>query len=150
MIRLPPRSTLFPYTTLFRSLHGGVGAGRFVRGDGLDLALAEETAGSIDLLSGERVALERRRTQHGAGPREDRDVAEPDGLVGNPALGLVGGLARARHRKLGERRTQRRRTHGDAEPSEGLPSIDALGHARLPAQHTVTAMVWMRLRPTGG
>src|SRR5438034_6510490 len=24
MIRLPPRSTLFPYTTLFRSQHGGV------------------------------------------------------------------------------------------------------------------------------
>src|SRR2546430_12802036 len=25
MIRRPPRSTLFPYTTLFRSPHGGVG-----------------------------------------------------------------------------------------------------------------------------
>src|SRR2546427_9516831 len=25
MIRRPPRSTLFPYTTLFRSQHGGVG-----------------------------------------------------------------------------------------------------------------------------
>src|SRR2546427_9550532 len=25
MIRRPPRSTLFPYTTLFRSLHGGGG-----------------------------------------------------------------------------------------------------------------------------
>src|SRR2546422_3497910 len=25
MIRRPPRSTLFPYTTLFRSLRGGVG-----------------------------------------------------------------------------------------------------------------------------
>src|SRR5438045_5556563 len=24
MMRRPPRSTLFPYTTLFRSLHGGV------------------------------------------------------------------------------------------------------------------------------
>src|SRR3989442_4834203 len=24
MIRRPPRSTLFPYTTLFRSLHGGL------------------------------------------------------------------------------------------------------------------------------
>src|SRR5256885_12047280 len=27
MIRRPPRSTLFPYTTLFRSLSGGVSAG---------------------------------------------------------------------------------------------------------------------------
>src|SRR3989441_3891372 len=26
MIRRPPRSTLFPYTTLFRSLHGAAGA----------------------------------------------------------------------------------------------------------------------------
>src|SRR5436309_12655584 len=28
MIRRPPRSTLFPYTTLFRSLHGLVGLSR--------------------------------------------------------------------------------------------------------------------------
>src|SRR3712207_8084246 len=28
MIRRPPRSTLFPYTTLFRSGHRGVGGGR--------------------------------------------------------------------------------------------------------------------------
>src|SRR5256885_12638334 len=27
MIRRPPRSTLFPYTTLFRSIHGDVGIG---------------------------------------------------------------------------------------------------------------------------
>src|SRR3712207_6978434 len=32
MIRRPPRSTLFPYTTLFRSSHAGGG----VRGDGGD------------------------------------------------------------------------------------------------------------------
>src|SRR5258707_7417434 len=30
MIRRPPRSTLFPYTTLFRSAHGGAGVGRSV------------------------------------------------------------------------------------------------------------------------
>src|SRR5688572_31339707 len=29
MIRLPPRSTLFPYTTLFRSVHGGDISGLF-------------------------------------------------------------------------------------------------------------------------
>src|SRR3712207_9024438 len=32
MIRRPPRSTLFPYTTLFRSLDGGVGRGLDVVG----------------------------------------------------------------------------------------------------------------------
>src|SRR2546427_8649891 len=31
MIRRPPRSTLFPYTTLFRSLRGSVSAPRFSR-----------------------------------------------------------------------------------------------------------------------
>src|SRR3972149_8840449 len=36
MIRRPPRSTLFPYTTLFRSLGGGVDGAHFapVAGDG--------------------------------------------------------------------------------------------------------------------
>src|SRR2546427_6034714 len=34
MIRRPPRSTLFPYTTLFRSLYSGKGASRNRRGTG--------------------------------------------------------------------------------------------------------------------
>src|SRR5438034_7046481 len=34
MIRRPPRSTLFPYTTLFRSLRQRAGPGRRRRGDG--------------------------------------------------------------------------------------------------------------------
>src|SRR5690242_21301906 len=39
MLRRPPRSTLFPYTTLFRSvagvdeLHGGAGERRFAQGE---------------------------------------------------------------------------------------------------------------------
>src|SRR3712207_8457693 len=33
MIRRPPRSTLFPYTTLFRSSVGGVDGGVFAGGD---------------------------------------------------------------------------------------------------------------------
>src|SRR5256885_9585736 len=39
MIRRPPRSTLFPYTTLFRSLHGkhGVGDHRVPDDGGYDL-----------------------------------------------------------------------------------------------------------------
>src|SRR3712207_6876562 len=52
MIRRPPRSTLFPYTTLFRSL-GGVAlhiVGDFVLGvDGLDRALGFAGA-AIDTL----------------------------------------------------------------------------------------------------
>src|SRR5258708_24876891 len=38
MIRRPPRSTLFPYTTLFRSYHSG-------RIGGVDAASGEEMAG---------------------------------------------------------------------------------------------------------
>src|SRR3712207_8836526 len=49
MIRRPPRSTLFPYTTLFRS--GGAGvlllllAGLLLAGDGLARALARARVG---------------------------------------------------------------------------------------------------------
>src|SRR5256884_1270229 len=42
MIRRPPRSTLFPYTTLFRSLAAGAPAGacEALRGYGADVGLA--------------------------------------------------------------------------------------------------------------
>src|SRR3712207_7538435 len=49
MIRLPPRSTLFPYTTLFRSLLGGL------RGLLLDV-LGERLAGGLGVLQ-QRLAL---------------------------------------------------------------------------------------------
>src|SRR2546430_17413138 len=43
MIRRPPRSTLFPYTTLFRSLTGSGPGGRVVRRD-LETAAARPAA----------------------------------------------------------------------------------------------------------
>src|SRR5437016_10921829 len=48
MIRRPPRSTLFPYTTLFRS-HGTHGEGRELGGGGVD---AERAAGDLVLAQG--------------------------------------------------------------------------------------------------
>src|SRR5437660_12780120 len=48
MIRRPPRSTLFPYTTLFRSegqpvsCVPGLRRARFPRGSGLDISRSEE------------------------------------------------------------------------------------------------------------
>src|SRR5258708_21009947 len=44
MIRRPPRSTLFPYTTLFRSGHAGQGEDRREAGTGRDGAAHGELA----------------------------------------------------------------------------------------------------------
>src|SRR2546422_4289836 len=53
MIRRPPRSTLFPYTTLFRSLHEGalapVRVGRALRIDEAELRRFVETGGRESL-----------------------------------------------------------------------------------------------------
>src|SRR3712207_9346805 len=56
MIRRPPRSTLFPYTTLFRSLAGAVGA------DDADLGAGEERQG--DVVEDHLVAVRLARTDH--------------------------------------------------------------------------------------
>src|SRR3712207_7662702 len=56
MIRRPPRSTLFPYTTLFRSQPplGRVAAGRILL-DGQDLAALPDRA--LERLRGDRLAM---------------------------------------------------------------------------------------------
>src|SRR5256885_10754742 len=73
MIRRPPRSTLFPYTTLFRSQHGNVellaivGDEDVVADEGAKLGPdLGERAGVPDIVVG--VAVDR------AGPRRDRLV----------------------------------------------------------------------------
>src|SRR3712207_7256241 len=67
MIRRPPRSTLFPYTTLFRSLVGlglGPGRGLVVEGPGREAAVqdANETVG--ELAQGGEVAGAARSEEH--------------------------------------------------------------------------------------
>src|SRR5256885_9409249 len=55
MIRRPPRSTLFPYTTLFRSLLGGRAAAQQVLGVGLQhRQRCERAVGAGELVGGER------------------------------------------------------------------------------------------------
>src|SRR2546427_4416959 len=55
MIRRPPRSTLFPYTTLFRSAQragrgvAGIGEGRLARALALFVELGEAGLGEVDL-----------------------------------------------------------------------------------------------------
>src|SRR2546427_9528438 len=52
MIRRPPRSTLFPYTTLFRSLIGGRGRNVLIGGAGADDIVG--SPGDDILISGTR------------------------------------------------------------------------------------------------
>src|SRR5438132_3075379 len=46
MIRRPPRSTLFPYTTLFRSVHGSSHGSGMARGRGIALGVQGVLLGS--------------------------------------------------------------------------------------------------------
>src|SRR3712207_7684408 len=77
MIRRPPRSTLFPYTTLFRS-HRGVPAGPSGIGDGRRVAAGEHLG-----VSG-----------HGQGPVDD-----------HPALGEL--ESDALDQRIGDRKSTR-------------------------------------------
>src|SRR6266536_5403484 len=78
MIRRPPRSTLFPYTTLFRSR--GAEAARGVVRSGLAAAAAPASRAGVRV--GDRGCLPRRRLDQaggeaGAAARRRADVEEP-------------------------------------------------------------------------
>src|SRR3712207_7532828 len=67
MIRRPPRSTLFPYTTLFRSLGGSAVAGCHAIRDLADQTphALDEAAGALHAFLGpDHVALRRRVGEH--------------------------------------------------------------------------------------
>src|SRR3712207_7897986 len=61
MIRRPPRSTLFPYTTLFRSRQRGLAAG--ARGPGLDRRLHHRRRVQLLPRRGEQAAEVRSRSE---------------------------------------------------------------------------------------
>src|SRR2546422_3833750 len=102
MIRRPPRSTLFPYTTLFRSVDGEAGAGGV---EGAERAGA--VAGGADLGSEHDRAL-RDRLGEGGGQR----------LRGNVESRGVGGADERRRRRgdggggVGDRGVVERRRGG--------------------------------------
>src|SRR5256714_13753733 len=72
MIRRPPRSTLFPYTTLFRSVVEG--SGRHVHGDGQGVMADTPPVR----------ALRERAGEHDVGERvdESRRLGDGDELIG--------------------------------------------------------------------
>src|SRR3712207_6918970 len=52
MIRRPPRSTLFPYTTLFRSIWGGTAAGEYYAGYLIEKSLSVDNIFVFAMLLG--------------------------------------------------------------------------------------------------
>src|SRR2546425_8161355 len=72
MIRRPPRSTLFPYTTLFRSLVVEEESGRFV---------AQNAGRSKDPLAALDRRIERRRVDEGLEYRSEEHTSELQSLA---------------------------------------------------------------------
>src|SRR2546430_8471428 len=115
MIRRPPRSTLFPYTTLFRSPPGGRPIGRLVRAPSLP-RLRLHAGGALDLrrdpeaAPGPRGALRRRPPDPApllaaAGARR---VAGPWRQAGGERRGGARGIAGGRAPAPRKRRAARR------------------------------------------
>src|SRR5438105_12867487 len=102
MIRRPPRSTLFPYTTLFRSLrerrafdqdadHPGMVA---ARADAAELRAAQrseehtsELQSRVDLVC--RLLLEKKKHNHAAVPSEENDLIALKEVVQNRRLAVI-------------------------------------------------------------
>src|SRR3989449_10716208 len=102
MIRRPPRSTLFPYTTLFRSRHPPEPLGRDLLRGGEDAygdgqverrpVLANVGGGEVDgdALQRERVAGVRERGVHALASFLDGTLRQSDGGEGGEAVRDVG------------------------------------------------------------
>src|SRR5256886_5470106 len=72
MIRRPPRSTLFPYTTLFRSLEGRAGVLSGTLRLGCDDLIRDGSPGHVSDVRPERGAARRHLQQGGVDDRRDR------------------------------------------------------------------------------
>src|SRR2546430_5870916 len=96
MIRRPPRSTLFPYTTLFRSVRGlRTGDERHQRGDLINMPIAVERCDGLlrrrpIARGGIQIRVDRTRLNV-----VDRDTAAPD-LSGQPLSEHLHGSLRGR------------------------------------------------------
>src|SRR5260221_1755979 len=77
MIRRPPRSTLFPYTTLFRSLGFSE--------DDLAVGVLDEVADRPDRLPALLAAVEDRRHREADSGQDDRGARDPAEALGGVA-----------------------------------------------------------------
>src|SRR2546422_1909210 len=97
MIRRPPRSTLFPYTTLFRSVHApdGEAGERKVHADAHTFRVighqrseehTSELQSRLHLVC--RLLLEKKNLQHhtGTGPRPPRSLYSSNLLMSTPTF----------------------------------------------------------------
>src|SRR2546430_6166549 len=109
MIRRPPRSTLFPYTTLFRSLEGeprGARPARQLRRQDEPLILVRAARDQIEEVfradnrqqEGSEVAVDGRDEQRAAGPQRSREGRRHGGGGGEAAPGTPTSIrASSRH-----------------------------------------------------
>src|SRR2546429_5771629 len=107
MIRRPPRSTLFPYTTLFRSLAAGAPAGvcEALRGYGADVGLAFQIYDDV---------LDATATSDQLGKTAGKD----QGAGKSTFVTLLGvGAARAEAERLAARAVDRLRQAGLVSPT---------------------------------
>src|SRR5256885_4233495 len=145
MIRRPPRSTLFPYTTLFRSVRGEAALGEPVRG----------AAPDVDgVVAHEGIGL----AQHGPGAVDDRLHREAGGglLRGDRDAGGLAERPGHRHGRGGGRmrwRTAAARQYADPEQGKHENESDASHCAALssllvsPASLPAAAGRWPRAGP---
>src|SRR3989449_4883323 len=134
MIRRPPRSTLFPYTTLFRSGRRLVRSAKLVRGLHLLVHLREEALRQPVQLGFSYLvrAHLHERVVSPLGARRDRDAPQR-ARVGAPSRGLVGGRHAAAEERPGLRQDGVGAQGGAMEILHGIvppryaPSEGALG-----------------------
>src|SRR2546425_13367296 len=101
MIRRPPRSTLFPYTTLFRSAQGGALPLILSGDDPVTRAMAVRHLASLAVLDA-RLIREYRGTSDRLADRKGREEGRPQGLAALHAetpTGQAGGDREAAKRR---------------------------------------------------
>src|SRR2546422_7292492 len=122
MIRRPPRSTLFPYTTLFRSLRGGerldlnLGARGVERGDH-PLVVLE---GPVGVMAADDVDLAHLRADH------TDDVL--DGVLEGAVLPLLPGESAEGAREHADVRGRDVAVDDEVDPVALAARLDVVGH----------------------